>query len=1163
MLTKGLSNTMGYSELANWNGSANDSQKSILSQYSRVHGNCSKIQGYSSDQKSGGRAIRHENFNGDSRESSQLVKRAVSDAIAGRTENQCEEMAVVDRIEVHDQTQDASTGHQSRLSVAMERERSYGSEQSSIPNTNNNNMPSTTPKAYHILKQLGETSSTSGRINQLLPRQAQNKSLASTHSVHDEDQLETFSDPNDSAGVVDDMLMVRDDSPPPDSANSAPSNYDSLYACKRNKVTYAGRRSNAQTSSKELSPGLSLRVALSKIMKRREQSSKKGKDVQKLKSRSKSPPISPGKLDFDCVLIPLKPTREIPRTSQKTYISPGKKDHVQEGKKTGLGSKQEPMKDEGKIIRGSDRANNEVIYITSSPPSSIPATTPGTATPARTTYDDLDDDSIDFTYPHEEGIEDGDQGRDSQQPIIIDLVSDSDEQYKPSGVQVAAVPKSTRSRTITSMKRIGKRAAEGVKAEPENKSKRAPKTIVIPESSSEREDDAQISTPRCPLRLRPSSSLQMLSSTLSLAPPTSPARLIQQTRESSEPMTEDTSQPPLGEDADQPEGATSKRLSQSDDVEETAKMILNLIMKPSVEDYSSTQAASAQCESQRHPLGPAAENETTSLLEKHSFLDVHDSPSLPPPQPINHPRQSSPGPSSHFPAKSVQSGDGEHKMVKRGTNRSFKRGKLKNFKEDEDSDETMQVQSDDSIEDDVYCHSCKNKNVYAKMKCTFPYIVFDAFSVTFICPRCAGTCICGSCCKRRGVPTPVNKRVSWKSLGVLLLSEQATQRQQRYGTSSSRRRKDDDWVSPSRRRAAYKTNIDVGERWIHAQNRARVKAGKPPGRAFVGAWQDAWGPSPAALCIMDGVDLDVHTTDSKGAGKAKVLDPSKRFYLGDVQGLRRPFLLVDDLQLPASQLRLRKPSSRARKLSAGNSNHEEQSRKKRLRIEKPQIDVSEFAINHQESETPSEMSSMHLPTPDDFTIPEPGLQMSPLQITPLRSTSHTPHNDMVGMSHYDHAESFGNDDAYTFDWERMQAVDEMKPYAYTPYDDPSLSQQELYDSYAAALGAAANADPNDPNDPNVAFAYGYTSPAPILSSVPNMYDEDIRAGFSLTHKNTTGLTLDAIDPVLLAQDASVPINSHHYSGASSAGLSQEDLERAVRMALAALGLSEDNWGPSF
>ncbi|KAH9885618.1 hypothetical protein C8Q73DRAFT_717529 [Cubamyces lactineus] len=71
----------------------------------------------------------------------------------------------------------------------------------------------------------------------------------------------------------------------------------------------------------------------------------------------------------------------------------------------------------------------------------------------------------------------------------------------------------------------------------------------------------------------------------------------------------------------------------------------------------------------------------------------------------------------------------------------------------------------------TYCHQCRNKNTYEKMRCTatrdsgeqcrlrfcercinnrYPEITFNAYAVRFVCPRCQNTCNCTSCSARRG-----------------------------------------------------------------------------------------------------------------------------------------------------------------------------------------------------------------------------------------------------------------------------------------------------------------------------------------------------------------------------------------------------------------------------
>ncbi|KAI0770911.1 hypothetical protein BD413DRAFT_69690 [Trametes elegans] len=96
--------------------------------------------------------------------------------------------------------------------------------------------------------------------------------------------------------------------------------------------------------------------------------------------------------------------------------------------------------------------------------------------------------------------------------------------------------------------------------------------------------------------------------------------------------------------------------------------------------------------------------------------------------------------------------------------------------------EKAQAQSDDSFdetshrvlaEQPTFCHQCRRKSKYEKMRCTtirdtgevcglrfcercvmnrYPDMDFDAYAVRFKCPRCQDICNCTACCARRGEP---------------------------------------------------------------------------------------------------------------------------------------------------------------------------------------------------------------------------------------------------------------------------------------------------------------------------------------------------------------------------------------------------------------------------
>ncbi|KAH8113132.1 hypothetical protein DFH11DRAFT_363925 [Phellopilus nigrolimitatus] len=461
--------------------------------------------------------------------------------------------------------------------------------------------------------------------------------------------------------------------------------------------------------------------------------------------------------------------------------------------------------------------------------------------------------------------------------------------------------------------------------------------------------------------------------------------------------------------------------------------------------------------------------------------------------------------------------------------------------------------------------------------CRYPGIEFVPYSVSFTCPRCTNTCNCDLCCNRRNVEYIPSSRRTWRDLGVpLLLSESATLRLQRTGRAEVPRRRKEDRLTPRTRKeekAVTKTNVDIGEeaeKWIRLQNEPHRNTGKALGRAFLGSWQDSWGPPPAVIRAMSCVELDAHTAPEKGKGKAKAVFVESRLYVGDVHGLHRPLSRASDIQVPARKRRGRPPAKTHKITADEDVLDEHEPPKKKRRVMKQSVHVPEFTLNHQESVASSAAPSMHLPTPDDFTVPS--LESNGHLASALWYSPHDAKHDST-LSVIEHGpDSDGLGNAYGFDWERSMDVG-MKPFS--AFDDPVFACQEPFDSYALTLGAATTfAEPFD--SPGASFGYGL---GPVFSATQRNHDSivSVHDSASLDPEFSSSM----IDPILLEQEETV-LSDHKaayhnsvvedrskfftqnacastvmagpmiFGTPSATGLSQDELALAMRRGLAAV-----------
>ncbi|KAL5522219.1 hypothetical protein ACEPAF_2076 [Sanghuangporus sanghuang] len=410
---------------------------------------------------------------------------------------------------------------------------------------------------------------------------------------------------------------------------------------------------------------------------------------------------------------------------------------------------------------------------------------------------------------------------------------------------------------------------------------------------------------------------------------------------------------------------------------------------------------------------------------------------------------------------------------------------------EEESEHGSEIGSESSSSaeelDDV-CHRCRNRNVYAKMKCRkvkkngvvcplhychrcivvfFPKIEFDPFSVAFVCPSCSGTCDCISCCKKRGdLEQHQLCRKRWDELGVtLLLSQQETRRRERQAKKRAAGSNEDKSTSSKMikrthdrgaAKAKEKSGVDIGEEaeaWIRRQS-----VGKRKVRAFIGAWQDAWGSTPFCVHEMGGVDFDAHAVNGVGKGKGKAVDSDARMYVGDRNALNRPFVCANDVIVSAPDCEsvfARSPSPPPKKRPGRPKKRKQDTsdviyvapaeipdRKKR-RTTDPII-IPEFTMNHyQDAASSNATSPFYHPTPDDFT---------PFHSLEVNSHMKYPgiiNDPMLGAVNGPYSSDALGVDMYAPDWDSVATA---KPLATETFSGTDFSYQGMYNSYAAALG---------------------------------------------------------------------------------------------------------------
>ncbi|KAL5480291.1 hypothetical protein ACEPAI_1561 [Sanghuangporus weigelae] len=533
---------------------------------------------------------------------------------------------------------------------------------------------------------------------------------------------------------------------------------------------------------------------------------------------------------------------------------------------------------------------------------------------------------------------------------------------------------------------------------------------------------------------------------------------------------------------------------------------------------------------------------------------------------------------------------------------------------EEESDhgsETGSESSSSAEELDDVCHRCRNRNVYAKMKCRkvkkngvvcplhychrcivvfFPKIEFDPFSVVFACPSCAGTCDCISCCKKRGdIDQHQLCRKRWDELGVtLLLSQQETRRREQQAKKKAAGPKRDKARYPKRTKRAHggdaakakeKKEVNIGkeaEGWIRRQS-----VGKRNVRAFVGAWQDAWGPTPFCVHEMGGVDFDAHAITGAGKGKGKAVDPDARLYVGDRKALNRPFVRAEDIMVSVpdpESVPARSPSP-PRKKRPGRPKKRKQdtsdviyvtpaeipNRKKR-RTTDP-ITIPEFTMNHyQDAASSNATSPFYHPTPDDLT------PFHSLEVNSHMKYPGIVNDPMLGAVNGPYSSDALGVDMYAPDWDSVATG---KPLATEAFSETDFSYQGMYNSYAAALGGVEGVGVEQ---------YDYVdalrfSPEKISKSDEHEGLPGSEQPALLQSQEAEKDLTQLIDPALIEHDPKAPnevpdldsdptrfLTPHAqasstllsvpmiYGVPSSTGLSLSDLQRTMRESLSALRL---------
>ena len=204
---------------------------------------------------------------------------------------------------------------------------------------------------------------------------------------------------------------------------------------------------------------------------------------------------------------------------------------------------------------------------------------------------------------------------------------------------------------------------------------------------------------------------------------------------------------------------------------------------------------------------------------------------------------------------------------------------------------------------------------------------------------------------------------------------------------------------------------------------------------------------------MDGVDFDVHAVTGMGKGKGKAVDPSARLYVGNRQGLDRPFERAEDVTVdvpdrePSPPPKRRPGRPKKRKPEPGDIIYVTPANipgKKRRKTD--QITIPEFTMNHQDAGSSNATSPFYQPTPDDFG-PFHGLEVN--GETKYPGITHDP---MLGAIDGPYSSDPLGVDMYAPDWDNVAMS---KPLAMEGFGETDFSYQGTYDSYAAALGGGA------------------------------------------------------------------------------------------------------------
>ncbi|KLO16884.1 hypothetical protein SCHPADRAFT_994842 [Schizopora paradoxa] len=457
---------------------------------------------------------------------------------------------------------------------------------------------------------------------------------------------------------------------------------------------------------------------------------------------------------------------------------------------------------------------------------------------------------------------------------------------------------------------------------------------------------------------------------------------------------------------------------------------------------------------------------------------------------------------------------------------------------------------------DAYCHHCRRKNRYAKMKCTnlledgdicsmefchmciyqrYPEITFEPFCRTFVCPRCLDKCNCNLCCEKRGHKYWKTPSTSRPPSGYLFLSELG-RRQQEAAQQAEKRKRSRQGPGPSTKRAKSRAPEkpiigSEAQQWIsshldeYAPSRSRVL--RP--RIFVGEWVREWGEMASIPASVSMVCVDIPTassSDPAGKGKGRAIEPLARVYIGDREAMSKPFVSMDEVKdIAQKSRRPRKPSAKVR---GDFEIADDKPRKRRRGPGKAKKPIPEFTINHQEH------VADHLGISDSFHGP---LQ-SPEHDSKAYPMWGEDMDDLGPGFEWERSNVFlppvsplkGLDDPTSFDEQYRAAFEQYSILPSAPQHDPLIGHG--FDPGVYDLDRHSHFNDLD-------FTHGLqpSSINPTLGHVPETIDPAL---LPLSLPSPKASRFDIHSPTLVPQ-SHLPIDSNFLSGPSGGSFSSEIL----------------------